>query len=247
MTKTASHASLSSRLAALDWTALSESLWEHGHARTGPLLSPDECAALRGLFGDDARFRKRIAMERYRYGAGDYAYFADPAPPLVRDLRTRFYRQLAPIANRWAETLGGEIRGGGPEFPPALRDYLARCHAAGQTRPTPLLLRYGEGGHNRLHQDRYGPLAFPFQAVILLSAPEKDFRGGAFMLVENRPREQSRGEAFSPALGEAVIFPHDRRPVPGKRGWRTARVRHGVATVTHGERVTLGLIFHDAV
>ncbi|MEE8434749.1 MAG: 2OG-Fe(II) oxygenase [bacterium] len=241
------------RVGGLDWTRIEADLWETGHARSGPLLSAAECAALRGMFAEDGRFRKRIRMERYRYGAGEYAYFSAPLPSLVRSLRTGFYRRLAPLANRWVEALGNAPRGApgdapraAESYPAALKSYLGLCHAAGQTRPTPLLLRYTEGGHNRLHQDRYGALSFPFQVVILLSRPEEDFEGGALLLVENRPREQSLGEAIAPAQGEAVIFPNAFRPVRGKRGWLRAGVRHGVSTVTRGTRMTLGIIFHDA-
>ena len=251
-----SPAPLAGRLAALDWTRIEADLWETGHARRGPLLSAAECAALRGMFTDDSRFRKRIRMERYRYGAGDYAYFSAPLPALVRSLRTGFYRRLATLANRWVEALGEAPAGDGGKYPAALKDYLALCHAAGQTRPTPLLLRYTEGGHNRLHQDRYGALGFPFQVVILLSRPGVDFEGGALLLVENRPREQSLGEAIMPVQGEAVIIPNTFRPVRGKGPstgsggakprWLKAGVRHGVSTVTRGTRMTLGLIFHDA-
>ena len=236
---------LAGRVAGLDWTRIETDLWETGHARSGPLLSAAECAGLRGLFADDGRFRKRIQMERYRYGAGDYAYFSAPLPALVGSLRTGFYRRLAPLANRWVEALEN-APGDAGSYPATLKDYLALCHAAGQTRPTPLLLRYTEGGHNRLHQDRYGALGFPFQVVILLSRPEEDFEGGALLLVENRPREQSLGEAITPAQGEAVIIPNAFRPVRGKRGWLRAGVRHGVSTVTRGDRMTLGIIFHDA-
>jgi len=245
---------LAGRVAGLDWTRIETDLWETGHARPGPLLSAAECAGLRGLFADDDRFRKRIQMERYRYGAGDYAYFSAPLPALVGSLRTGFYRRLAPLANRWVEALGTAPRnapGDAGSYPATLKDYLALCHAAGQTRPTPLLLRYTEGGHNRLHQDRYGALGFPFQVVILLSRPggdlkSGDFAGGALLLVENRPRQQSLGEAITPAQGEAVIIPNALRPVQGKRGWLRAGVRHGVSTVHRGHRMTLGIIFHDA-
>ncbi len=233
------------RIAALDWAALGRALWAQGHARTGPLLSAAECGALRGLWGDEGAFRKRISMERHRYGAGDYAYFCEPLPPLVRSLRTQLYRRLAPLANDWAEALGG-TNGEAPAYPPTLADYLARCHAAGQTRPTPLLLRYGAGGYNCLHQDRYGEVAFPLQATVFLSRPGRDFDGGAFLLVEQRPRQQSRGEALQPAQGELVLFASLTRPVRGTRGWYRAGMRHGVSTVTRGTRSTLGIIFHDA-
>lgn len=237
--------SIAKRLAALDRTALAESLDAWGYARTGPLLTPAQCAALAGLFDEDARFRSRVHMARYRYGEGDYGYFAHPLPPVVQALREEAYPPLAAIANDWAARLA---RGGDPAmlYPPRLADWLARCHAGGQTRPTPLLLRYTEGGHNRLHQDRYGPLVFPLQMTVFLSRPGVDYQGGAFLLVEQHPRQQSRGEALLPVQGEAVIFPSAERPVRGTRGWYRAQVRHGVATVTAGHRSTLGIIFHDA-
>jgi uncharacterized protein len=234
--------SIRQRLEALDWPALAESLARWGHARTGPVLTPAECAALAALFGDDARFRSRVHMQRYRYGAGDYAYFAEPLPAQVRELRTHAYRRLAPIANAWMETLREPHR-----YPPTLDEFRARCHAAGQTRPTPLLLRYGPDGYNALHQDLYGPLAFPLQLTAFLSRPGHDYEGGAFLLVEQHPRQQSRGEALLPVQGELVIFPSDARPAQGARGWYRARVRHGVGRITRGDRTTLGIIFHDAL
>ena len=229
------------RVDTLDWPALADSLARWGHARTPPVLTPEECAALAALYPDDARFRSRVHMERYRFGVGDYAYFAEPLPALVRELRTAVYRHLAPLANAWMEALREAFR-----YPPRVEDYLERCHAAGQTRPTPLLLRYTEGGCNHLHQDLYGPLAFPLQLTAFLSRPGEDYEGGAFLLVEQHPRQQSRGEALLPAQGELVLFPSQVRPVPGTRGWYRARVRHGVSRITRGERFTLGVIFHDA-
>ena len=240
---------LAAPLAALDWPALALQLERQGYARTGPLLTPAQCAELAALFDDDARFRSRVQMARYRFGEGDYGYFAHPLPPLVQALRTGVYPPLAGIANDWALRLAGAAAGeppGVPVYPAVLQDWLARCHAGGQTRPTPLLLRYTEGGHNRLHQDRYGPLLFPLQMTVFLSRPGVDYDGGAFLLVEQHPRQQSRGEALLPAQGEAVLFPSAVRPVQGRRGWYRAQVRHGVATVTRGVRHTLGLIFHDA-
>jgi hypothetical protein len=229
------------RLAALDWEALEASLQDHGYARTAALLTPAECAALAGTFQAQGIFRSRVSMERHAFGRGDYAYFGTPLPPLVRDLREHGYRHLAPIANRWAEALGEEQR-----YPARLEAYLARCRGAGQSLPTPLLLRYGEGGYNRLHQDRYGALQFPLQLTCFLSRPGLDYEGGAFLLLEHQARLQSRGEALLPAQGELVIFPAGAYPVAGRRGWRRAHMRHGVATVTRGERCTLGIIFHDA-
>jgi uncharacterized protein len=180
-------------------------------------------------------------MARLGFGAGEYRYFAAPLPRLVAGLRRALYRRLVPTANRWTAALGIDER-----YPPTLDAWLARCAAHGQTRPTPLLLRYGAGGYNCLHQDRYGALAFPLQATIALGRAGTDYEGGAFLLVEQRPRAQSRGEAIALAQGAAVIFPNDVRPVEGRRGVYRVRVRHGVATVRAGERTTLGLIFHDA-
>jgi len=233
--------SLHARLGRLDWPALGAALDDRGHAVTPPVLTPEECAAMRALEGEDARFRSRIDMARYRFGEGRYGYFAHPLPPVVAALREALYPPLAALANAWAERLGEDAR-----YPPALADFLVRCHAAGQTRPTPLLLRYGAGGYNCLHQDRYGPLLFPLQAVCLLSGPGVDFTGGSFLLVEQRPRQQSRGEAVLPEQGALVLFPSHHRPVRGTRGHYRATVRHGVSTVHSGERMTLGLIFHDA-
>lgn len=228
------------RLALLDWDAIGRALDERGHATTGPLLTPAECAALRGLYDEDARFRSTVDMERYRFGAGQYRYFAAPLPPLVATLRRAAYPHLARIADRWAAMLGGE------RFPPRLQAFLARCADHGQRRPTPLLLRYGAGGYNCLHQDRYGAVAFPLQMTVQLSRPGADFAGGEFLLVEQRPRMQSRGDAVTLGLGEAIVFPNQHRPTPGARGVYRVGVRHGVSTVTRGTRVTLGLIFHDA-
>jgi hypothetical protein len=229
------------RLATLDWEAIERSLWSWGYARTTPLLTPEECAALIALYPDDSRFRSRIDMERYRFGVGDYKYFAAPLPPLVADLRARLYPPLAAIANRWEQALGSRRR-----YPADLDRLLALCRRAGQTRPTPLLLHYETGGYNCLHQDLYGEVAFPLQLTCFLSRPGLDHEGGAFLLVEQRPRAQSRGEAIEPGQGEAVIFTTRWRPVAGARGYFRATMRHGVSRVTRGSRYTLGIIFHDA-
>jgi hypothetical protein len=229
------------RIAALDARELERSLDEIGHAHTPPVLDADECRQLIDLYTDDRRFRKRVDMARVRFGVGDYAYFAEPLPRLVRELRTHLYRRLAPLANRWVERLGESRR-----FPGSLGAWLERCHAGGQTLPTPLVLRYAAGGYNRLHQDLYGELVFPLQVAIFLSRPGDDYGGGAFLLVENRAREQSIGDAILPQQGEMLIFPTALRPVPRKRGFGRAAVRHGVARLSHGERYVLGVIFHDA-
>ncbi len=229
------------RLRELDWRAIEDSLWEHGYAITPKVLRADECRALIATYADEHRFRKHVDMGRLRFGVGDYKYFADPLPRLVRDLRIHGYRHLAPIANRFLESLSQTRR-----FPDTLAGLRARCAAHGQRQPTPLVLRYREGGYNRLHQDLYGEVAFPLQMTAFLSRPGRDFEGGAFLLVENEPRAQSRGEAILAAQGSMIIFPTRERPVRGANRVRKARMRHGVATITAGERYALGIIFHDA-
>lgn len=229
------------RLGLVDWGRVAAAIDADGHAVVGPLLDAAACAELAALFADDRRFRRRIHMESHGYGAGDYAYFDRPLPPVVAALRRGLYPPLAAIANGMAARLG---RSGA--FPADLDAWLASCHAGGQTRPTPLLLRYGAGGWNALHRDLYGPLHFPLQATVLLSDPERDFDGGEFLLVENRPRRQARGEAVRLGRGEAVLFPTWERPARGARGWIRAEMRHGVSRVRSGERYTLGVIFHDA-
>jgi hypothetical protein len=229
------------RVAVLDWDRMSRALDAEGCAVTGPLLTPAECAALIEAYADERLFRRRIVMARHGYGQGEYQYFAYPLPKLVGALRTALYPPLAAIANRWNETLRVADR-----FPGDHAAYRARCHAAGQTRPTPLLLRYGAGDYNCLHQDIYGDEAFPLQAAFLLSRPGKDFAGGEFVLTEQRPRRQSRVEVVPLGQGEGVIFPVRHRPVQGSRGVYRATMRHGVSRLRQGVRLTLGIIFHDA-
>jgi hypothetical protein len=229
------------RVAALDWDRIERDLNERGYALTGPLLHADECASLIAIYDDRERFRSRIEMARFQYGVGEYKYFAQPLPALVVELRTALYRRLAPIANRWSKLLGG-----GQKFPRSVGEYLKACHAAGQSRPTPLLLRYQAGGYNCLHQDLYGELAFPLQFTCLLSQRGIDYEGGESLLVEQRPRAQSRGEAIALDLGGALIFPNRYRPAAGARGHYRIGVRHGVSTIRSGERFALGIIFHDA-
>ena len=232
---------VATRVAAADWERVADELDARGAATTGPLLDPAECRALAALYAGETGFRSRVVMARHGFGQGEYKYFAYPLPPRVAELRKALYLHLAPVARRWYLAMGRES-----EIPPTLDAYLKRCRDAEQTRPTPLLLRYGEGDYNCLHQDLYGELAFPLQATILLSAPGKDFAGGEFVLVEQRPRMQSRPEVVPLAQGEAVIFAVNERPVVGKRGVYRVKMRHGVSRLRSGERLTLGVIFHDA-
>ena len=229
------------RLSQLDWPAMEASLWTQGYAVTPPLLTPQECATLVGLYARTARFRKRVNMAQHRFGLGEYQYFADPLPRLVTRLRTQAYPPLARIANRWMAALKQ------PEpFPPTLARFLGRCREHGQVKPTPLLLYYEQGGYNCLHQDLYGPIAFPLQMTVCLSRPQTDYTGGEFLLVEQRPRAQSRGIALTPQQGQGMIFATRYRPARGTRGYYRLTVRHGLSTVTSGQRYALGIIFHDA-
>lgn len=240
--------SLGDRLASFDWTGVEASLEGQGFAALPALLDADECEALARLYSQDARFRSRIDMSRFRFGAGEYKYFAAPLPLLVQSMREALYTRLAPIATRWSQRLGrkSEIGTLKSEFPAVLEDFLARCHEAGQTRPTPLLLSYTAGGYNCLHQDIYGDVAFPLQAVFSLTRAEVDYQGGEFLLVEQRPRAQSRGHAARIDQGAGIVFATRERPVAGTRGDYRMTMRHGVSTVTRGSRMTLGIIFHDA-
>jgi hypothetical protein len=229
------------RVAGLDWDRIGRDLDRLGHARIPGLLRAAECRGLTRLYSQQERFRKVVSMERHRFGAGEYKYFAYPLPPLVTALRRAFHSRLAPIANGWQERLGEAER-----FPSSHSEFLAHCRAAGQERPTPLLLHYRSGGYNRLHQDLYGAVAFPLQLTCLLSRPGEDFGGGEFLLTEQRPRMQSRGEAVALERGEGIVFPTRARPVEGARGYHRAIMRHGVSRISAGERTTLGIIFHDA-
>ena len=227
--------------AALDWEAIATALDERGHAIVPGLLGLASCRALAGLYDDDGAFRSRVIMQRHGFGRGEYKYLRYPLPEAVAALRGTLYPGLAAIANRWRERLGEDGR-----FPARLDAYLAQCHAAGQFRPTPLILSYGLGDYNCLHQDLYGELVFPLQATLLLSAADTDFTGGEFLLIEQRPRAQSRGEVVPLRQGDAVIFPVRHRPVEGSRGAYRVTMRHGVSRVRSGCRRTLGIIFHDA-
>jgi uncharacterized protein len=233
--------SIAARVDALDWPSIERSLSEHGYARTPPLLTAAECKALIDLYGDDARFRSQVDMGHHRFGEGDYKYFAHPLPPLVASLRETTYPRLATLANAWEHALGSLTR-----HPEDLAGLQAVCRRHGQVKPTPLLLHYEAGGYNCLHQDLYGDVAFPLQITAFLSQRGVDYEGGDFLLVEQRPRAQSRGEAIHTEQGELVIFPTRHRPVRGARGWFRTTMRHGVSTITRGTRFTLGIIFHDA-
>jgi hypothetical protein len=241
MTATATQAPIAERVDALDWNDLANQLDTKGHAVTPQLLTGTECDELAALF-DEGQFRSTIDMARHRFGDGRYRYFDHPLPPAVQDLRTSLYPRLAPIANRWA----GLLRGENPTFPETHDELLARCRAAGQARPTPLILRYREGDWNALHQDLYGEVYFPFQVLTVLSRRGVDFDGGEFVLLEQRPRAQSRAHVLTPAQGAFVIFPTRERPNRGANGYHRVGMRHGVATVTKGRRTALGVIFHDA-
>jgi hypothetical protein len=232
---------IAARVAALDWTGIAAELDAHGCATTGALLTPAACAALAGSYNSDHLFRSRIIMARHGFGRGEYKYFAYPLPEPIAELRTAFYPALAAIANRWNESMGIELR-----YPHDHQEFLDRCHHAGQTRPTLLLLQYREGDYNCLHQDLYGEHVFPLQITFLLSRPNADFTGGDFVLTEQRPRMQSRAEVVPLAQGEAVIFPVHHRPVRGTRGTYRVNMRHGVSRVRSGQRHTAGIIFHDA-
>jgi len=232
---------IAARVHRYDWTAFAEHLGAYGWAALPNLLTADECADIARLYDDDDRFRSRVVMARHGFGRGEYKYFAYPLPPTVADVRDALYPPLAPIANRWNDAMGIEVR-----YPDAHAAFLERCHGAGQTKPTPLLLQYGEGDFNALHQDVYGEHLFPLQAMVLLSRPGTDFCGGEFVLTEQRPRMQSRAEVVPLARGDGVVWAVRNRPVQGTRGTYRVNMRHGVSRIRSGRRQTLGVIFHDA-
>jgi hypothetical protein len=234
-------ARIAERVAGLDWGDIARRLDEDGHAVMASLLTASESESMAALYGEEHRFRSRIVMARHGFGRGEYQYFAYPLPPLVAELRATLYRPLARVANAWAEALATDSRY--PEEHPA---FLERCHGAGQTRPTPLLLAYAAGDYNCLHQDLYGPHVFPLQVAFLLSEPGRDFTGGELVLCEQRPRRQSRIEVIPLRQGDGVLFPVHHRPVQGARGSYRATMRHGVSKLRSGRRLTLGIIFHDA-
>jgi len=232
---------IDTRVNRYDWAGVSAHLDAYGWGMLPKLLTPSEAAGIAGLFDDDSRFRSHIVMARHGFGRGEYKYFAYPLPDKVAGLRTALYPRLVPIANRWNESMGIGVR-----YPDAHADFIKRCHKAGQTRPTPLLLQYGEGDFNALHQDVYGEHVFPLQAAILLAEPQKDFTGGEFVLTEQRPRMQSRAEVVPLDRGDAVVWAVRSRPVQGTRGTYRVNMRHGVSRLRSGHRHTLGVIFHDA-
>jgi hypothetical protein len=229
------------RLQGLDWKAIEQALWNMGYAKTPPVLTAAECEELISLYADQSRFRRRIDMAQHRFGIGEYQYFAEPLPALVQGLRRATYAPLATIANGWMEALRQPQR-----YPPDLSSFLALCQEHGQTKPTPLLLRYETGGYNCLHQDLYGEIAFPLQLTCFLSRRDIDYTGGEFLLVEQRPRAQSRGEAITTEQGEIIIFATRDRPAAGSRGYSRLHMRHGVSRLRSGQRYALGIIFHNA-
>jgi hypothetical protein len=233
---------VAARTRALDWDRASEELDAAGNAILEGLLSPEECRSLAGLYPADDIFRSRIVMARHGFGRGEYKYFSYPLPEIVAGLRTALYPRLAPIANRWNEALGLDVR-----YPAAHAEFIARCHEAGQRKPTPLLLQYQAGDFNCLHQDVYGEHVFPLQVAILLSQPGRDFTGGEFVMTEQRPRMQSRAEVVPLRQGDAVVFTVRNRPVQGIRGVYRVNLRHGVSRIRSGHRHTVGIIFHDAL
>jgi uncharacterized protein len=234
-------ASIEARMDVFDWSAMAEELDAHGRARLPQLLSREECESVMGLYDCDALYRSTIVMARHNFGRGEYRYFDYPLPSLVGALRTTLYRRLAPIANRWSAAMGLET-----VFPPQHAEFIERCHAGGQSRPTPLLLKYVAGDYNCLHQDLYGEHVFPLQVAVLLSQPQRDFEGGELVLTEQRPRMQSRVEVVPLRQGDAVVFAVHQRPVAGSRGVYRVNMRHGVSPIRSGHRHTLGVIFHDA-
>ena len=232
---------MASRVDIYEWRRISEHLDTHGWAMFPKLLAESEAAGIAGLYDDDSKFRSHVVMARHGFGRGEYKYFSYPLPDTIAELRTALYARLAPIANRWNDSMGIDVR-----YPAAHADFIKRCHDAGQTRPTPLLLQYGEGDFNALHQDVYGEHVFLLQAAILLSEPEKDFSGGEFVLTEQRPRMQSRVEVVPLRQGDGLVWAVRDRPVQGKRGTYRVNMRHGVSRLRSGHRHTLGVIFHDA-
>lgn len=239
---TQGQAGLAARIAAIDWGIVADTLDAQGAAVIERMLQPEDCAALAGLYAQSTPFRSRVVMERHGFGRGEYKYFDYPLPEVIGALRAQIYPHLVPLANRWHAAMGIDVR-----FPVAHAEFVARCHAAGQVRPTPLLLQYGEGDYNCLHQDLYGEHVFPLQVVLLLSEPGRDFTGGEFVMTEQRPRMQSRPQVLPLHQGDAAVIAVHHRPVQGTRGAYRVNMRHGVSRVASGQRHTAGVIFHDAV
>jgi uncharacterized protein len=239
---TAIQSAVEERIAALDWSRVCADLDSYGCAAVNALLSPKECTALKESYPADELFRSRVVMARHGFGRGEYKYFGYPLPELISQLRTSLYPRLSEVANRWNEAMDIDLR-----YPDDHAAFLARCHGAGQIRPTPLLLKYGEADYNCLHQDVYGEHVFPLQVAFLLSMPGQEFTGGEFVLTEQRPRMQSRAEVVPLGLGDAVIFSVRHRPVQGTRGSYRVNLKHGVSRIRSGHRYTLGIIFHDAL
>ncbi len=237
----ASPNNMADRIRAIDWEQVSHDLDAQGSAMIERLLSPEECERLADLYSQDEKFRSRVVMARHGFGRGEYKYFKYPLPNLIEGARTVLYPHLVPIANRWNTAMGVDVR-----YPEKHADFIERCHQAGQTKPTPLLLQYGVDDYNCLHQDLYGEHVFPLQLTILLSKPERDFTGGEFVMTEQRPRMQSRPEVVPLQQGDAVLFAVNQRPVQGSRGVYRVTLRHGVSRVRSGHRHTAGIIFHDA-
>lgn len=233
--------SIKERIATLDWVTLQQTLDVQGYAKVPVLLNKDECTEIINTYEHESFFRSTINMSRYRFGEGEYKYYQAPLPNLLQQLRDGFYPELAITANRWQEWLGRDAN-----YPAALPEFLEQCHQQEQLRSTPLILKYEAGGYNCLHQDLYGDVFFPFQVVFTLNQKEVDYKGGEFLLVEQRPRSQSRGHVLTLKQGAGLIFPTNNRPVQGTRGYYRTTLRHGVSTIISGTRYTLGIIFHDA-
>jgi hypothetical protein len=232
---------IEARVEKVDWTTVSADLDAYGWSGFTKLLTAEECADISGLYADSGKFRSQVIMAQHGFGRGEYKYFSYPLPGMIAGLRTAIYPHLAPVANRWNEAMGIQVR-----YPDSHEVFIERCHQAGQTRPTPLLLQYGAEDYNALHQDVYGEHVFPLQLAILLSEPERDFTGGEFVLTEQRPRMQSRAEVVPLRQGDGVVFAVHHRPVEGTRGSYRVTLRHGVSRLRSGRRHTLGIIFHDA-
>ena len=237
----AKSAGIAERIVQLEWPQIRQSLEDDGFAMLPPILSSEECADLIAMYEVRERFRSRVEMARFRFGQGEYKYFAAPLPPIIAELRASLYPCVAPVANDWMKALRISI-----SFPETLDDFREQCHSSGQTKPTPLLLRYEAGGYNCMHQDLYGEIAFPLQFTFMLSRYGADYTGGEFLLLEQRPRAQSRCDAITLEQGAAILFPTRYRPVKGTRGFYRVNLRHGISRVRNGHRFALGIIFHDA-